>query len=116
MAKGQLRRGCDRRCHRVHPAGYEIRRHVDASGVRTQLDFVHVIMVLVEVTVIAERVVPVSIKVNLLICLCCVDNGRAVFESALDSPPVFDGMIAADKKLFISTANGSIVCLGDLND
>lgn len=38
-------------------------------------------------------------------------NGRVVFELALDSAPVFDGMIAADKKLFISMVDGFVVCL-----
>ena len=39
-------------------------------------------------------------------------DGKVISEYELDSAPVFDGMIAADKKLFISMTDGSIVCLG----
>jgi outer membrane protein assembly factor BamB len=38
-------------------------------------------------------------------------NGKVVSGLALDSAPVFDGMIAAHKKLFISMVDGSVVCL-----
>jgi outer membrane protein assembly factor BamB len=38
-------------------------------------------------------------------------DGKVLFECELDSTPVFDGMIAADKKLFISMVDGSVVCL-----
>jgi hypothetical protein len=31
----------------------------------------------------------------------------------LDSPPVFDGMIAAAGRLYIITEDGQILCLGD---
>jgi len=39
-------------------------------------------------------------------------DGKVVSELALDSAPAFDGMIAADKRLFISLVDGSVVCLG----
>jgi hypothetical protein len=39
-------------------------------------------------------------------------DGKVLSEYKLDSAPVFDGMIAADKRLFISMTDGSIVCLG----
>ncbi len=38
-------------------------------------------------------------------------DGKVLSEFELDSAPVFDGMIAADKKLFISMIDGSVVCL-----
>ncbi len=38
-------------------------------------------------------------------------DGRVISELALDSAPAFDGMIAADKRLFISLVDGSVVCL-----
>ncbi len=41
------------------------------------------------------------------------EDGSRLAEYTLDSPPVFDGMIAADKKLFISMVDGSVVCLGE---
>ncbi|MCX6910570.1 MAG: hypothetical protein NTY01_21360 [Verrucomicrobia bacterium] len=30
----------------------------------------------------------------------------------LDSPPVFDGMIAANARLFVATMDGKVLCLG----
>jgi hypothetical protein len=38
-------------------------------------------------------------------------NGQQISEYKLGVPPIFDGMIAANGKLFISTMDGSIVCL-----
>ena len=35
---------------------------------------------------------------------------KKMSDRKLASPPVFDGMIAADGKLFISLDNGSVVC------
>jgi len=40
------------------------------------------------------------------------EDGSKLAEQRLDSPPVFDGMIAADEMLYISTADGSLLCLG----
>ncbi len=40
------------------------------------------------------------------------DGGR-LSEIRLSSPPVFDGMIAADGKLFVSLISGEVVCFGD---
>jgi outer membrane protein assembly factor BamB len=41
------------------------------------------------------------------------DTGRRLAKWTMDSPPVFDGMIAAYGKLFIALKNGTLVCLGD---
>ncbi len=38
-------------------------------------------------------------------------DGKVLSETSLDSPPVFDGMIAANGRLFASLRNGTIVCL-----
>ena len=38
-------------------------------------------------------------------------DGKLLSEIPLDQPPVFDGMIAADSRLFVSCEDGSIVCL-----
>jgi outer membrane protein assembly factor BamB len=38
-------------------------------------------------------------------------NGGKLAEYPLDSPPVFDGMAAAQGRLYISTTDGSLVCL-----
>ena len=39
-------------------------------------------------------------------------NGKLIFERELESPPVFDGLIAANGKLFMTALDGSIVCYG----
>jgi outer membrane protein assembly factor BamB len=41
------------------------------------------------------------------------DDGEKVAECQLASPPIFDGMIAADGRLYLSTIAGEIVCLGE---
>ena len=39
-------------------------------------------------------------------------DGRTLAESRLPSPPVFDGMAAANARLYIALMDGSVVCLG----
>ena len=39
-------------------------------------------------------------------------DGKTVSDYELDSPPVFDGMCAAKSRLYISTRNGQVVCMG----
>lgn len=39
------------------------------------------------------------------------DDGKQLSELRLDSPPIFDGLIAAGGKLFVCQRNGQIVCL-----
>jgi len=39
------------------------------------------------------------------------DDGKVLSETSLDSPPVFDGMIAANGRLVASLRDGTIVCL-----
>ena len=38
-------------------------------------------------------------------------DGRKLSETAMDCPPVFDGMIAAAGRLFVSLENGSVMCM-----
>ena len=38
-------------------------------------------------------------------------DGSEVMSMTLPSIPVFDGLIAADRRLFVSMQNGKIVCL-----
>lgn len=40
------------------------------------------------------------------------NEGKKLSELKLNSQPVFDGLIAANGKLFMSTADGSVVCFG----
>jgi hypothetical protein len=39
-------------------------------------------------------------------------DGSKMAEYKLEAPPVFDGMIAVGGKLYISTTDGRVVCLG----
>ena len=39
-------------------------------------------------------------------------DGKKLSETTLQSPPVFDGMIAADGRLLISTLDGRLLCMG----
>jgi hypothetical protein len=41
-----------------------------------------------------------------------VAEGKMLGETKLPSPPVFDGLIAATGKLFVSTVDGQVICLG----
>jgi len=46
-----------------------------------------------------------------LVAVSCMD-GTKLSEMSLESPPVFDGLIAAGKSLFVVLRDGNIVCLG----
>ena len=39
-------------------------------------------------------------------------DGKKLAECRLDAPPVFDGLIAAEGRLYLSLADGRVVCLG----
>nr|MBC8470346.1 hypothetical protein [Planctomycetota bacterium] len=43
------------------------------------------------------------------------EDGKKLSETALECPPVFDGMIAANGCLFASLCDGSVVCLAGNN-
>ena len=40
-------------------------------------------------------------------------DGKKLAEHKLDAPPVFDGLIAAGGRLFVSTTDGKLVCLAE---
>ena len=40
------------------------------------------------------------------------DDGRKLAECKLGSPPVFDGMAAAAGRLYLSTLDGRVTCMG----
>ena len=44
--------------------------------------------------------------------VCSTTDGKTLFEGKLDEAPVFDGFAAAGGRLFMSTADGSVVSLG----
>ena len=47
-----------------------------------------------------------------MIYVASAKDGAKVSELKLEAPPVWDGMAAANGKLFVSTADGSIRCFG----
>ncbi|MHC4462654.1 MAG: outer membrane protein assembly factor BamB family protein [Planctomycetota bacterium] len=49
-------------------------------------------------------------KAALLVAVSATD-GKELTEYKLESPPVFDGMIAANGRLFISTRDGQVLCM-----
>jgi len=53
-------------------------------------------------------------KGGLLWAISTVD-GSKLAEYKLDSPPVFNGMIAANQRLYISTRDGQLICMGESN-
>lgn len=40
------------------------------------------------------------------------ENGKTLSEINIESPPVFDGLIAASGRLFASLRDGSVICMG----
>ena len=47
-----------------------------------------------------------------LLLAVSADDGRRLAETKLQSPPVFDGMIAANGRLYVCTMAGQVICLG----
>jgi hypothetical protein len=47
------------------------------------------------------------------IWVCSETNGEKVAEQPLASPAVWDGMAAAGGRLFVTTVDGSVICLGE---
>jgi len=39
-------------------------------------------------------------------------DGKKVLEIGLEAPPVFDGLMAANGRLYLSTLDGKVICLG----
>ncbi len=42
-----------------------------------------------------------------------VADGKPLAEYSLKRPPVFDGMAAADGRLYFANTDGTVVCYGD---
>jgi hypothetical protein len=52
-------------------------------------------------------------KLGSILRVMSVEDGKTISEQRLPSIPVFDGMSAAQGRLYISLTNGRILCLGD---
>ncbi len=44
------------------------------------------------------------------LCISSATNGEKLAEYELESPPVLDGMIAADSRLYVSLQDGRLLC------
>ncbi|MBI5686233.1 MAG: PQQ-binding-like beta-propeller repeat protein [Verrucomicrobia bacterium] len=60
----------------------------------------------------AEHVAAFEGKRGALLMAVSKKEGKQLAAYRLDSPPVFDGMIAANGSLFVATMDGKILCLG----
>ena len=40
-------------------------------------------------------------------------QGEKLAECKLDTPPVFDGMAAANRRLYLTTTDGNVLCFGE---
>jgi outer membrane protein assembly factor BamB len=47
-----------------------------------------------------------------LLCVVSAADGKTLAQYKLDQPPVFDGMVAANGRLYMTTVDGKVVCLG----
>ena len=46
-----------------------------------------------------------------LLCIVSAADGKTLAQYKLEQPPVFDGMSAADGRVFISLKNGNVICM-----
>jgi outer membrane protein assembly factor BamB len=50
-----------------------------------------------------------------LLWVLSATNGKKLAEIRLAAPPVFDGLAVAEGRLYASTMDGTVLCLGDTN-
>jgi len=60
----------------------------------------------------AEHVAAFEGKKGALLLAVSKKDGKQLAAYRLDSPPVFDGLIAANGQVFVATLDGSVLCLG----
>ncbi len=60
----------------------------------------------------ADHVAAFEGRKGALLMAVSKQEGKTLAAYRLDSPPVFDGLIAADERLFAATMDGQVLCLG----
>ena len=60
---------------------------------------------------IYEKEKAVAGKMGAKLIVISSRTGKIASQLDLDSPPIFDGMAAANGKIFIANMNGQVVCL-----
>ena len=48
-----------------------------------------------------------------LLCVLSAGDGNELAQYNIDSPPVFDGMAAANGRLYMAMMDGSVLCMGE---
>ncbi len=61
-----------------------------------------------------EATSPFDRRKGALLRAASLVDGQRLAEYTLDAPPVFDGMIAANKCLYLSSIDGNVSCLGEI--
>jgi hypothetical protein len=61
---------------------------------------------------LADEVAALAGKKGACLWAVSVKDGKKLTEAKLESPPVFDGLIAAGNRLYCSTMDGRVICLG----
>ena len=51
-------------------------------------------------------------KLGAVLRVLSVEDGKTLAEINLPAPPAYDGMSAADGKLYLTTRDGRLICLG----
>ena len=59
----------------------------------------------------AEHAYGTPIEEKGVLLLLAADSGETTSRIDLDSPPIFDGIAAANGKLYVSCEDGSVLCL-----
>ncbi|NOZ19646.1 MAG: PQQ-binding-like beta-propeller repeat protein [Planctomycetes bacterium] len=62
--------------------------------------------------VVADAVAAFEGRKGVFLWAICKTDGKKLAEQKLDSMPVFDGMIAGGGRLYLSTVDGKVMCLG----
>jgi len=59
-----------------------------------------------------EQTAALEGKKGALLWAVSASKGEKLADYKLDSPPVFDGMAAANGRLYLATMNGRVMCMG----
>lgn len=61
----------------------------------------------------ADRVAAYASPTDGLLCVHATSDGSKIAERKLLSPPVWDGMAVAGHRVYVATADGQVLCLGE---
>ena len=62
---------------------------------------------------LAEQTAALQGRKGAMLLAFSAREGKELARTKLDSPPVFDGMAAANGRLYISTMDGQLLCLAE---